>query len=175
LAAFAALSARASGLDLVVLAEPQPAFEREARARGIGTRVHFVGPAPRDAEWAWWAHASGAVLAGGGPISGGLVLRGLAAGCPMTAAGREGPCSILGRWLAGHGCTPWASASGADATDLAATLARMLERGTHGSEAVARGRALAAGQDRKGLAPRLAAVLPMLGGDAAASWRPAVA
>ena len=165
LAAFADHSALASELDLVVLSEPQPGFEREARARGIGTRVHFVGPAPREAEWAWWAHASGAVLAGSGPVSGGLVLRGLVTGCPLVVAAREGPCATIGRWLAGHGCSPWLSAGG---EDLAGTLARMLEREARASDAVARGRALAAQHDHDRLVSRLAAALPILVGEGAA-------
>ncbi len=160
LAAFASLAPAWSGLDLVVLAEPQPAFEREARARGVGTRVHFVGPAPREAEWAWWTHASGAVLAGRVALAGGMLLRALAAGCPLLLASPAGPLRAIATWLERHGCMPW-SADGGRA-DLATALARMLERGPVVEEAVARGRALAARHAWSLLPPRLAAALPGL-------------
>jgi hypothetical protein len=160
LAAFAGAAARWTALDLIVLAEPQPAFEREARARGIGARVHFVGRPPREAEWAWWAHASAALLAGRGPLSGGLILRGLTAGCPLLVPSMSGPCGAVAGWLAGHGCTPWAGGGAA----LGEALAQILERGPTVGEAVTRGHELAARHDptRLGrrLAPALAGLLP---------------
>jgi hypothetical protein len=155
LAAFAQAAARWTALDLIVLAEPHPAFEREARARGIGARVHFVGCAPREAEWAWWAHASAALLAGRGPLSGGLILRGLTAGCPLLVASPSGPCDVVAGWLTGHGCMPWADGGAAPGE----ALARILEREPSVDEAVTRGRALAARHDPTGLGLGLAPAL----------------
>jgi hypothetical protein len=156
LAAFAEVAPRWTGHDLVVLADPQPAFERRARALGIGVRVHCVGAAPREAEWAWWSHASAALLAGPGPISGGLVLRGLLSGCPLVVASAAAPCAVIGQWLAGHGCS--SGTPGGDAAPGAA-LARTLERGPRVDEATARGRSLAARHEPTRLASRLAAAL----------------
>jgi hypothetical protein len=51
----------------------------------------------------------------------------------------------------------------------------MLERGARASDAVARGRALAAQHDHGRLVKRLAAALPMLAGEGVASRRAAVA
>lgn len=172
LAAFSGLGSEWCGLDLVVLSEPQPGFEHEARERGIGTRVHFVGRAPREAEWAWWTHASGAVFAGSGPVSGGFVLRGLDAGCPMLTPQSDGPGAAIRAWLERSGCvTPVArTASGGD--PWTAALSRLLERGPAVTEAVARGRSLAARHGWDRTAANLAAALPALAADRA---RPAAA
>jgi len=160
LTAFASLASAWSGVDLVVLADPHPAFEREARALGIATRVHFVGPAPREAEWAWWAHASGAILAGGGTFSGGLVLRGLAAGCPLIVASPDGLWRPVSSWLTHHGCTPWSN--GGEGDGLSGALLRVLEQGPTVAGAVARGRALAGAHAWSLLPGRLAATVPGL-------------
>ncbi len=160
LAAFAGLDAEWCGLDLVVLSEPQPAFEREARGRGIGTRVHFVGRAPREAEWAWWSNACGAVFAGAGPVSGGFVLRGLDAGCPMVMLQSNGPGAVIRAWLERNGCMSPMPAGGADVS--MAALSRLLERGPAVKEAVARGRSLAAEHGWERTTARLAAALPGL-------------
>jgi hypothetical protein len=101
--AFAALCEAHDGLDLVVLADPQPAFERLARARGVGFRVHFAGPAPRDAELAWLGGATAALIAGDAPLSGGLVLRALARGCALIAAPGAATAAPLESWLAARG------------------------------------------------------------------------
>jgi len=170
LAAFAGLGSEWSGLDLVVLSEPQPAFEREARTRGIGARVHFVGPAPREAEAAWWAHASGAVFAGAGAVSGGFVLRGLNAGCPMGVLQSGAAGTAIRTWLEGNGCLP-RGPKGADG-DADAMLVRLLGRGPVVTEAVARGRALAAEHGWERTAARLTAALPWL---TAAAARPRTA
>jgi len=167
LAAFAGLGSEWCGLDLVVLSEPQPGFEREARARGVGPRVHFVGQAPREAEWAWWSHACGAVFAGAGAVSGGFVLRGLNAGCPMGMFQSDGPGAAIRTWLDRNGCLPRAPDGGDD--DALATLACLLGRGPTITEAVARGRALAAEHGWERTAARLAAALPGL---AAGAVRP---
>src|SRR5207253_4515515 len=57
LPAFAAAALSADTLDLVVLGDPDAAVEQRARQLGIGTRVHFAGPAARGAEWPWVAYA----------------------------------------------------------------------------------------------------------------------
>lgn len=160
LAAFALLAAEWSGLDLVVLADPQPAFEREARVLGVATRVHFVGPAPREAECAWWAHASGAILAGRVTFAGGLLLRALAAGCPLIVASPDGTWRSVSSWLTHHGCTPWSNGGGGEG--LAGALARVLGRGPTIEGAVTRGRALAAAHAWSLLPRRLAGALPRL-------------
>jgi hypothetical protein len=159
LAAFAGLGDEWCGVDLVVLGEPGSGFEREARARGIGPRVHFVGLAPREAEAAWWSHASGAVFAGAGPIAGGFVLRGLDAGCPIAVLQSDVPGTALRAWLDRNGCV-------APPGDDAAGLARLLERGPEVAAAVARGRALAREQGWERTTARLTAALPGLAGPA---------
>jgi hypothetical protein len=171
LAAFAGLGSEWCGVDLVVLSPPQPGFEREARARGVGPRVHFVGQAPREAEWAWWSHASGAVFAGAGPVSGGFVLRGLNTGCPIAVLQSDGPGAAIRTWLDRSGCLAPARHGG---DDTLATLAALLERGPAVTEAVARGRALAAEHRWERIAGRLAAALPGLAG-ASVRPRPAAA
>lgn len=157
LAGFAGLDPSWCALDLVVLSEPQPGFEREARARGIAPRVHFVGRAPREAEWAWWSHAAGAVFAGAGAVSGGFVMRALDAGCPLAVLQSDAPGTAIRSWLARHGCLPPDPARG-DADPVGA-LEHLLERGALVAAAVARGRALAAGHGRERTADRLAAAL----------------
>ena len=170
LQAFAALDEEWCGLDLVVLSEPQPAFEREARARGVGPRVHFVGRAPREAEWAWWAHARAAVIGGAGAVSGGFLLRGLSVGCPMMVMRPDATGATIDAWLERRGALCRAAAG-----DDAATLARMLAGGPAIEAAIARGRSLAAEHDNGRLALRLAAALPMLAGRGAERRRPAAA
>lgn len=171
LSAFAALPGEWCGLDLVVLAEPQASFEREARARGIGPRVHFVGRAPREAEWAWWLHAQGAVIGGGAAVSGGLLLRGLEARCPMMVLRSDRTSETIATWLEGR-ASLFAPRSGEDAT---ATLARLLEGGAAVEEMLVRGRAVAAEHDWSRLAKRLAAVVPILAGAVPGRPRPAAA
>jgi hypothetical protein len=155
IAAFAHAARRRPSLDLVVLAEQQPTLEREARAHGIAARVHCVGPAPREAEWTWWSHASVALLGARGPLSGGLVLRGLAAGCPLLVTW-EGSARVVATWLERAGCAPW---SRGGAGTWARALADVLERGPAVEAARARGRALAAAHEPAHMAPRLAAAL----------------
>lgn len=170
LQAFAALDEEWCGLDLVVLSDPQPAFEREARARGVAPRVHFVGPAPREAEWAWWAHARGAVIGGGGAVSGGFLLRGLSVGCPMMVLRPDATGAAIDAWLERRGALCRATAGGDEAT-----LARLLARGDAVEASIARGRTLAAEHDGGRLAVKLAAALPMLAGRGAERRRAAAA
>jgi hypothetical protein len=157
LRAFAAVAAERDELDLVVLAEATPAFTRRAEALGVGTRVHCAGPAPRDAEWAWWSHASAALLAGSAPFAGGLVLRALAASCPLLVPRDAGACVAAGEWLARAGCTPWGTPG---TSELGATLESLLARGADVESALERGRAVAASRDAAALATRIAAASP---------------
>ncbi len=150
--AFAAVARERDSLDLIVLADPQPVFERQARALGVATRVHFVGAATREAEWAWLAEAAAALFAGPGPITAGLVLRALACGCPVVASGPGGAGPGLDAWLAARGL----SVAG---DSIVAALVRTLERTPEIVQAIDRGRQLAAGHHTAGVAARLAAAL----------------
>jgi len=107
--AFASLCAMYEGLDFVVLADPQSEFERLARARGIGFRVHFAGEAPRDAEVAWLGAASAALVAGHAPVSGGLVLRALENGCAVIPSTGAATAAAIDAWLYAHGIAGGAS------------------------------------------------------------------
>jgi hypothetical protein len=160
LQAFATLAADQDALDLVVLSHPNPAFEREARSLGVGTRVHFVGPAPREAEWAWWSTAAVALFTGQGAVSGGLVLRGLAAGCPIVVAEAKVE-SPVAAWLARHGAL--AGVERENRQRLAATLERALERAPGVMRAIERGRERCAAHDAQALSTRLRGVMPATG------------
>jgi hypothetical protein len=157
LRAFAAVAKDRTALDLVVLAHPQLEFAEFARRLGMGARVHFAGPAPREAEFAWTAAASAAVLGTAEPISGGLVLRALGSGCPLLPAGPDGASRLLRGWLERRGLL--AAAPDALPGGAALELERMLERDTAVEQALARGQAIAALQRVDVFAPRLAAAL----------------
>jgi hypothetical protein len=165
LRAFAALVDESAEHDLVVLAPPQPAFEREARALGVGTRVHFAGHAPREAEWAWWAHASAAIASGATGLSSGLVLRGLAVGAPWVLPVLDAPSRALHDWL---GVVP----SGQRLPTDAVALAEALRAALAGDRSGARARARATRHTPQALAERLGDAWPELaratGGRAAA-------
>jgi hypothetical protein len=154
LAAFASIAEEWSGVDVVVLADPQPAFERVASGRGVGPRVHFVGAAPSGAQRAWWTHAAAVLFGTERPIAGGLVLRGLEARCPMLAAS-SGSAATLGRWLADYGLAPHR-----DRGTLTLALADTLRRGWAVSAMVDRGAALARDHDAAALTARFTSVLP---------------
>src|SRR5262245_1132430 len=156
--------------ELLVLAEAPLPFEREARTRGVAPRVHFVGRAPREAEWAWWAHARAAVIGGAGAVSGGFLLRGLSVGCPMMVLRPDATGAAIDTWLERRGALCRVAAG-----DDAATLARMLAGGPAVEAAIARGRSLAGEHDNGRLALQLAAALPMLAGRGADRRRPAAA
>jgi len=149
IAAFAALARRRDGLDLVVLSETRPQLQRRARRLGVGTRVHFVGAATREAEWAWLKGAA-ALIAGPGPIAAALALRALACGCPVLDTG-GGPGDPLHAWLAACGAAP-------GPPGLAA-LARLVDRDPGVRAAIERGRHAAAAHTPRALATRLAAAL----------------
>jgi hypothetical protein len=101
--AFALASADGHAHELVVLCDPDPALESIARRLGVGTRVHFAGPAPREAESAWMSFAALTVVAGPRPIAAGLPLRALAHGCPVHVAGNDPVSGTLRHWLGEHG------------------------------------------------------------------------
>lgn len=152
--AFAAAARDHDSLDLVVLAGPQPAFERIARGLGVGMRVHFVGEATREAEWAWLKPAAAAVIAGPGPITAGLVMRALACGCPVLGAGAGGVGHALEAWLADHG------AAFAHGGSTLASLTRILDRPADLEKALERGRRESAAHYVVPLGERLSVALP---------------
>jgi hypothetical protein len=96
--AFASEADGVDEVDLVVLDHPDPGMERLARRAGVAQRVHFVGPAPREAEHAWLGTAVLALVGGDAALSGGLVLRALASGCPLLPAGEA--AAPIADWLA---------------------------------------------------------------------------
>ena len=155
--AFATLAQSWSGVDLVAWSHPAPALERRARASGIDLRVHHVGPAPRQAESSWLAQASAAIFSNGARVSAGLVLRVLAAGCPLVWIAPAGRSGGVARWLEEQGC---ASVVAADPATIADRLEALLERGGEIERMIERGREIAARHDRRGLIERLSAVLP---------------
>lgn len=154
LVAFAAVARDHDALDLIVLADPQPAFERFARGLGVGMRVHFVGAATREAEWSWLKPAAAMLIAGPGPIAAGLVVRALACGCPVLGAGAHGVGPALNAWLASRG------AAVADPASTCAALMRILERTAEVDRAIECGRGESAAHHVAPLAARLAAALP---------------
>ena len=156
LAAFSVVAEEWSGLDLVGWSHPAAEVERRARFSGVEMRVHHVGPPPRLAESSWLAQASVAMLAGASRISSGLVLRVLAAGCPLLWVAPDPPADGLARWLVAQGC---AEVVPADPKAIADALERAVERGPQVEAAVERGRALAARHDRHALIERLAGPL----------------
>ncbi|TMQ51322.1 MAG: glycosyltransferase [Candidatus Eisenbacteria bacterium] len=157
LRAFATVARDRDGLDGVVLAHPQPEFMRLRRQLGIGTRLHFVGAAPREAEYAWLGAAAATVLAGDAPISAGLVLRALACGSPVLPIGSRGHAARVRAWLEKqHGR---ALPAGEGHARPAAELEWWVARGAAVGEAIGRGRALAARHEPEALAARLADAL----------------
>jgi hypothetical protein len=94
------------------------------------------------------------LLAADAPISGGLVLRALAAGTPLVTAAEGRASRVVSDWLERDGLAP--AANGADTR---ARLAEALERGPAVVEAVARGRVRAQERSAAFLAARLSAAL----------------
>ncbi len=151
---FAAAGADRDELDLVVLDHPRPEIETLAREAGVSLRVHFVGPAPREAELAWLATARAALVTGDAPLSGGLLLRALGAGLPVIAAGA--PARPIGTWLESSGAGGPARES---AAAVAGALEDVLDRASGDSPWRQRARAAAAAHHPGALAARLAAAL----------------
>ena len=156
LESFAELADDWSGIDLVVLADPDPAGERLARERGVGMRVHYAGRSPREAEMSWLSSAAAVVLATRQPVASSLVMRTLACGAPLLALGSDHASTALAAWLARAGCVPPA---GSRAT-IEEILTRALERDAEWEQAVTRGRALASSHGVESCAARLRASHP---------------
>jgi hypothetical protein len=154
LRAFAEVASAYDSLDLVLLAHPEPKLQQLAREIGIGTRVHFAGPAPRRAEYAWYRSASAALVSGDGALSGGTVLRLLASGCPIVPVGEGVAVRQLGTWLEARGC---AAVTGSD--PAARALERAIERGGTVERAIEHGQRLALGHEVESFAPRVAQAL----------------
>jgi hypothetical protein len=138
--------------DLVVLAHPDAGFEQMARRACVGQRVHFVGPAPREAEHAWLGTAVVALVSGDAPLSGGLLLRALDAGCPLLPVGEA--AAPIRHWLDRHALA-WTG----DDDGVAARLGAALDRDPAVLAARECGRQVAATQTQAALAATLGAAL----------------
>jgi hypothetical protein len=146
-------------VDLVVLDDPDAELEALARTAGIGQRVQFVGRAPREAECAWLQHARVAFVSLQRPLAAGLVLRGLAAGCPLLPVGIAS--EPVSEWLRERGASwskPGRARLGWD------TIAAALARTPAVEAAITRGRAVASEPNTATLASRFAGVLAAPGG-----------
>lgn len=155
---FARAADQRDEIDLVVLDHPDSELEALARAAGIVQRVHFVGRAPREAESAWLHHARVAFVTMLRPLSAGLVVRALAAGCPLLPVGAG--VEPVNDWLREHGAScakPGRARLGWD------TVAAALNRTPAVEAAIARGRALGNGNNTALLASRLAPLLHGIG------------
>ena len=156
-ASFARAVSERDDLDLVVLDHPSDALDALAREAGVVQRVHCVGAPPREAEVAWLQNARATLVGLGSPVSGGLVLRALAAGCPLLALGEDS--APLARWLEARGlsCGPTGSARA-----VSAALEAALQRSDAVEQAIARGRELARACDLDALAERCAPAIATL-------------
>jgi len=151
---FARAAEQRDEVDLVVLDDTDPELEALARTAGIGQRVHFVGRAPREAECAWLQHARVAFVGLHRPLAAGLVLRTLAAGCPLLAVGAGS--EPVSDWLREQGASwskPGRARLGWD------TVAAALARTPAVEAAVSRGRAHAGALNGATLASRFAGAL----------------
>lgn len=158
LEAFAAAASDRDEIDLVVLDHPRESLETLARELGVELRVHFVGPAPREAEVAWLQTAAVAMVAGDHTVSAGLVLRALASGCPLLPVGEAaGP---LAGWLLARDLAPLA---GGDGDLLGDALECVLEQGPRIEAVRRRGREVAECYTLEALASRFARALERFG------------
>ncbi len=146
-------------VDLVILDHRDDELESAARAAGMLQRVHFVGSAPLEAEGAWLQHARAAFVTLHRPLSAGLVLRALAAGCPVLPVG-PAAAPVTG-WLQRHGLA-WTKPG--HARPLWDSFAAALERKPAVEAAITRGRALATDGNVDLLASSFTAALASLGG-----------
>jgi len=155
IAGFSELAEDRPGLDLVVLDEPGPGLDQLARRHGAGWRVHGVGRAPRQAEWAWWLHATSAIVPGTRELSAGLVLRGLVSSCPLAVVAEDS--DPLARWLAAEGCigAPVPAAGAA----VASALESLLGRGPEIAARLARAHEVGSRRSLPALATRVASAL----------------
>ncbi len=152
--AFARASDGRDEVDLVVLAHPDAELEAAARAADLLQRVHFVGRAPLEAEGAWFQHARAAFVALERPLSAGLVLRALAAGCPLLPVGHA--AEPVARWLRQHGAA-WSRVE--DPPPAWEAIAAALERKPAVETAVTRGRAVASRRNVESLGAECLAAL----------------
>lgn len=152
LEAFAALDDSWSSVEFVVLAHPQAEFEDCARALGIGPRLHFAGPAQREAEHSWLLSTSAVLIAGDEPLAGGAVLRALASGAPVLTIGTGGVPARVASTLASLGCAP---APAEDADRAAVALVDALERTDPVERRSAAGREVAGAFSLSALTTRL--------------------
>ncbi len=146
-------------LDLVVLDHPHAGLEALAREAGVRLRVHFVGPAPREAELAWLATARIALVTGDVPLSGGMLLRALGAGLPVLAVGAT--ARPIGDWLRASGAGP---AAFENTEDLAAAFGPLLDREAGAVASRDRARAAAAAHAPAALLARLSAAVGVAAG-----------
>jgi hypothetical protein len=163
---FARATEQRDEVDLVVLDDPDAELEALARMARIGQRVHFVGRSPREAECAWLQHARVAFVSLQRPLAAGLVLRALAAGCPLLPVGAAS--EPVSEWLRERGASwskPGRARLGWDA--IAAALGRTPAVET----AIARGRTHASQPNTATLASRFSSLL-MGPGDAGRPSRP---
>lgn len=154
--AFAALDDSWSGVEFVVLADPQPEFEAYARNLGIGPRVHFAGPAPREAEHSWLLSTSAVLIAGDEPLAGGAVLRALASGAPLLTIGVGGVSGKVRCTLTDLGCKPPPAHDAASAT---LALEDALQRTDAAEQRCAAGREAAGGFSLSVLTARLSTLI----------------
>lgn len=152
--AFADATEGRDEVDLVVLDHADAEIEQEAREAGIAQRVQFVGPAPLEAEAAWFQHARAAFATLERPLAAGLVLRALSAGCPLLPMGRA--AEPVADWLRGHGASWSKSEPGRSGRD---EIAAALERKPAVETAVTRGRSLGGRRNLEALATAFAATL----------------
>jgi hypothetical protein len=155
--AFATLAESWSGVDLVAWSHPDPSIESRARASGIDMRIHHVGPAPRLAESSWLGQASAAMVSSGGRISAALMLRALAAGCPLLWVAPAGRAAAVARWLEELGC---ARVVPGDPKAIADSLDEILERGADIEQMIERARSLAESHGARRLTDRVLAAFP---------------
>lgn len=155
---FARAADQRDEVDLVVLGHPDPEWEALARAAGILQRVHFVGPATREAEIAWMQHARIVFVGVQAPLSAGLVSRALAAGCPVLPVGTL--AEPVHAFLRAHGAS-WAREGLARLSWD--TVAAALHRTPAVEAAIARGREFAQTVNTGALATRFAPVIAGLG------------
>ena len=152
--AFARAADGRDEVDLVVLDHPEPALEALARRSGLAQRVHFVGPSPREAEYAWLGASAMVMLPGDAALAGGMVLRALSCGCMLQPVGAAaGP---LAAWLRSHGLA-WTNDSSGNA--LAAAMEAALERETGVEGLRSRAHAVAAEYSVATLGARIAGAL----------------
>ena len=155
-ASFAKAVSERDDLDLVVLDHPSDTLDTLARAAGVAQRVHCVGAPPREAEVAWLQNTRAALVGLHRPVSSGLVLRALAAGCPVLPLGEH--VATLATWLEARGLS-WAPTG---SHRVGAALETVLQRGDAVERALAHGRALARGFDQQALAARCAPAISAL-------------